>query len=661
MPPHRERKEPYLFPRGNQEKRPPLKKKGFFWRLLFKLFFFICFLCGALFCYLFLTLKYQGMLALPERKPGVILLATDGSVIAERGSFSGDEVRLDELPDFVPQAVIAVEDRRFYSHFGIDLIGIARAIIVNVKAGHYVQGGSTITQQLAKNLFLTREKTFTRKAYETILAFWLESQFSKDEILQLYLNRVYYGPGAIGIEKAALTYFGKNARDLTLHQAAILAALLKAPSFYNPIKNPEKALERGREVLFDMVKVGFITSQEAREADLEPIEVKKKSDNISAVSYIVDWVLQQLPDLMGEQTESVIIQTTIDKNLQKHAETLVVQTLAREEKKRKVSQAAVVVLDAHGKIKALVGGKSYTKSQYNRVISAKRQPGSAFKMFVYLTALEQGATIDTVERDEPFTINGWSPQNYTEDYAGEVTLEAAYAYSINTISAKLAHLVGGREIIKTAHRLGIRSPLKNIPSLSLGTSEVTLLELTQAYVPFSNGGYEASPRLIERITTQDGNVLYQAPKVTLKRIVAEEIVGEMNAMMRAVIAYGTGKRAHFDAEDIGGKTGTTQDYRDAWFIGYSAFFVGGVWVGNDDNSPTAKVTGGGLPAEIWRDLMIKAHAQYAYQALPGEEVAPPQEEEGGNFFDFFFGRGERPTPQSKKWREDWLENHGDGR
>jgi penicillin-binding protein 1A len=567
--------------------------------------------------YVYYNLDERGVFQLPEREPGMMLLSADGHVVAERGSFFGDEVRIGELPRYVPEAIIAIEDRRFEHHFGIDPVGLVRAFIANYQAGRVVQGGSTITQQLAKNLFLEPDRTYERKFQEAVLALWLENRYTKDEILQLYLNRTYFGAGATGVEKASQKFFGKSARDITIAEAAILAAVLNAPSALNPINHPERAAARARLVIAEMVETGAITPGEAQQAVSAPTAIKP-ANYIPATQYVVDWVAEQLPDLIGQFDESVVVETTLDRTLQAEAERVVRTRLDEEGEGLGVSQAAVVVLDTDGAVKALVGGRSYISSQFNRAVKAKRQPGSSFKPFVYLTALEQGATPDSTVVDEPVSIDGWSPENYAREYHGAVTLRTALALSINTVAAKLGNSVGPVNVVNTARRLGIDSELQPNASIALGTSEVSLLELTSAFTPFANGGRSVSPHVVTRIATRDGRVLYERRGSGLGQVVMSYDVSAMNDMLRAVVTSGTGRRAALSGRDVAGKTGTSQDYRDAWFIGYSAQLVAGVWAGNDDNSPTRRVTGGNLPAGIWKDVMEPAHAGLDPLPLPGD-------------------------------------------
>lgn len=578
---------------------------------------------GAIgFGYIWMTLDRQGLLKIPDREPGVMLLANDGSVLKQQGSFYGDDVRVSELPDYVGNAVIAIEDRRFRSHFGVDPIGLIRAFVTNMRAGHVVQGGSTLTQQLAKNLFLQPDRTLERKAQEAVLAIWLETRFSKDEILQLYLNRVYYGAGATGIEKAAQTYYHKSAQDLTLAEAATLAGVLKAPTNYSPIQHPEESAARAKLVIQAMVDGGFISANDGQAAIDLPAMVQT-SDYVSSTQYIVDWVDEQLPQLTKNVNESIIVETTIDPHLQSLAERALRKRLNDEGAKLDVRQGAVVTLDRDGAVRVLVGGKSYKRSQFNRATKALRQPGSAFKPFVYLAAVEQGYTPDSIEVDEPVQLGTWEPENYKHKYLGRVSLRTAFALSLNTIAVKLVSYVGPGTVIAVAHRLGITSTLGNDASIALGTSEVTPLELTSAFAPFANGGTPVIPYVVKRITTKQGKVLYERSGDGLRPVVGATELGAMNDLMHAVVTEGTGKRASFPGFEIGGKTGTSQDYRDAWFVGYTTHYVTGVWLGNDDNTPTQKVTGGSIPSEVWRDVMVEAHQGLTPEPLPGVHETLP--------------------------------------
>ncbi len=625
-----ERREPSLFDkgRGRKSSATPARRRrsffGFLFGVAFKSAIIGCLVAGLGFAYVWTSLDKKGLLQIPQLEPGVMLLAFDGTKLSEQGSFYGDQVRVADLPDYVPNALIAIEDRRFRSHYGIDPIGLARAIFRNIRAGRMVEGGSTLTQQLAKNLFLSPERTANRKIQEAVLAIWLERKFTKDEILQLYLNRVYYGSGAVGIEKAAQTFFRKPAAELTLGEAATLAASLKAPTNYNPINHPIESANRTGLVLKAMAERGFITADEANQAISAPSSLAA-SDYVPATQYVVDWVGEQLPQLAKSYDQSIVVETTIDPHLQLVAEKALRKQLNEVGKKLRVGQGAMVLLDSTGAVRAMVGGKSYKKSQYNRATKALRQPGSAFKPFVYLTAMEHGYSPGSVETDEPVRIGSWEPENYKHRYLGQVTLTTALAQSLNTVAAKLAVAVGPDNVVATARKLGITSKLGTDASIALGTSEVTLLEMTSAFTPFANGGYTVAPYVVKRITTKDGQVLYERHGEGFGQTVSPRDLGAMNTMLRAVVDQGTAKKAQLQGFDIAGKTGTSQDYRDAWFIGYSAQYIAGVWVGNDDNSPTKNVTGGSLPATIWRSVMAEAMSGLSPEPLPGEIDAPPQE------------------------------------
>jgi penicillin-binding protein 1A len=570
---------------------------------------------GLAILYFFATVPDPVIATLDERPPNVTVLADDGTVLAERGLRRG-HVRLNALPPYFINAVLATEDRRFYHHYGIDPIGLVRASFHNYAAGGVVEGGSTLTQQLAKNLFLSSKRTYARKMQEAIYALWLEYHFSKDKILELYLNRVYFGGGTYGVEAASRRYFGKSARFVTLPQAALLAGLLKAPSRYAPTRSPKLANLRVEEVLQNMVEAGFITANQAKIASEQPLLLSAKDDD-TGYPYAVDWVAELLPEYIGEQNGDLIVETTIDPAIQRNAQATLRRVLDAEGAALSASEGAVVVLDPQGGVKALVGGRAYSTSPFDRALKALRQPGSAFKPFVYLAALETGYTPDSVAYDGPTTIAGWSPRNYTGTYQGEVSLREGLAHSLNTVAAKLTAQVGAWRVVRTARRLGIHSPLRQNPSIALGTSEVTLMELTAAYAPFANGGQGVLPHIITRIRTGDGKVLYQRRRSTYGQVVAAPYVAAMNDMMTATIVRGTGHRAAFPGHQAGGKTGTTQRSRDAWFVGYTAQYVAGVWIGNDNGRRMKKVTGGTLPAKIWHDVMLAAHEGKESLPLPG--------------------------------------------
>ncbi|WP_052731931.1 transglycosylase domain-containing protein [Devosia geojensis] len=553
--------------------------------------------------------------AVPDRPPNIRVLAADGRLISNRGQTGGEAIGYSELPWFVPTAFIAAEDRRFMSHFGVDPIGLAAVLIESVQARGITRGASTITQQVAKNLFLSPDQTLGRKVQEAVLAVWLEQNFTKQEILELYMNRVYFGAGATGIEAAAQTYFGVSARNLSLGQAAMLAGILPAPSAYNPKNNPARAIERQRLVLRSMVEEGYITREEADAAATDP-DRAIPTRVAGAEYYVADWVESLMNAYLGEITEDVVVHTTIDWDLQKQAEFIVKEYVAKEGPNRGFTQGALVSMDTHGTIMAMVGGVDYTQSQYNRAVTARRQPGSAFKPFVYTAAMEKGYTPETVAEDERFDYNGWSPRNSTNKYVGLVTLRQGLAYSLNTIAGRLAIDVTPQAVIDVATRLGISSQMPAVPSIALGTAEVSLLELTAAYAPFANGGVGVIPNVITRIETKDGQVLYEASDAGPGRVLAPEVVAEMNDMLRTAVEVGTGRGANLGGWPFAGKTGTSQESRDALFVGYTARMVTGVWLGNDDDKATS-LSGGNVPVAIWSEYMTKAHEGLQVADLPG--------------------------------------------
>ncbi len=559
-------------------------------------------------------------LEIPKRPPTIEIVGLDGSVLATRGEMAGANVALKDLPPYLPQAFIAIEDRRFYSHYGVDPLGIARAAVANLLHRGVSQGGSTLTQQLAKNLFLTQERTLQRKLQEVELALWLERKHSKTEILELYLNRVYFGSGAYGVEAAAQRYFGKSARNVTLAEAAMLAGLVKSPSRLAPNRNPEGAEKRAQIVLAAMADAKFISEAQAQASIGHPSYTFKPA-GAGTVNYVADWIGEVLDDLIGQIEVNIVVETTIDPKLQAVAEAAVIDELAAKSVKFNVSQGALVAMTPDGAVRAMVGGRNYAESQYNRAVTAKRQPGSAFKPFVYLTAIEAGLTPETIRQDAPLDVKGWKPENYSHEYFGPVTLTQALAMSLNTVAVRLGLEVGAKNVVRTAHRLGISSKLEANASIALGTSEVSLTELVGAYAPFANGGFGVSPHVVLKIRTAEGKVLYTRPADQLGQVIEPRNVAMMNSMMQETLLSGTAHKAELPGWMAAGKTGTSQDFRDAWFIGYTANLVTGVWLGNDDNSPTRKATGGGLPVEVWTRFMKVAHQGVPVVALPGSQPA----------------------------------------
>jgi len=578
-----------------------------------------------------------------RRQPSISYLDRSGAMIAVRGSQYAPPVDLDKLPPYVPKAFIAIEDRWYYWHFGFNPWGIARSTFYNIShKGGPRRGGSTITQQLARNLFLTPAQTYRRKAQELILAVWLEARFSKKQLLELYLNRVYFGAGAYGIEAASQRYFNKPASQLTIGESAILAGLMKGPSRYSPVAATDRSSRRATTVLDEMVRIRAITPEQRDEALRTPVTVNPVLANQRA-QYFVDWVDDQVRNLVGEQTEDLVVETTLDLPLQASAEGALQAGVAGA-KNQGVQQGALVSLDGEGRVRAYVGGASYLQSQFDRVTQARRQAGSSFKPFVYLTALEAGRTPLTPVVDEPITIGKWQPRNYTGKYLGPINLTIALKESINTVAARLANEVGTANVASTARRLGITSPIQLDPSMALGAVEVSPLEMAQAYAPLSNGGFFARAYGIERIRTASGRVLYDRAvgQAEHRAVIGQPALAYMNQMMRQVLVSGTGTRAHVPGYDEAGKTGTTSDYRDAWFIGYTGGFVTAVWVGRDDNTPMKKVTGGAAPAGIWHDYMTATLPRLQTAAIPGSDVPPPEPEPAPDVIGDVLSGGQPP-------------------
>ena len=554
------------------------------------------------------------------RDPQVTFLDRSGTVIGVRGGRYAPPVDIAKLPPYVPAAFVAIEDKRFYEHNGYDLAGMARAVLADVASGSAREGASTITQQLAKNLFLSSERSLERKGTELIYAVELEQTYSKPQILGLYLSRVYFGAGAYGIEAASERYFGVSAAHLTVREAAMLAALMKSPTDYNPAENPDRSAERTALVLQAMVETGSITPvQQAKALASSPKVYKSAPD--AASQYFVDWVDATFKT-MGPPKIDLVVETTLDARDEAAADIAAKETIDRFAKAN-VEQAALVALDGQGRVRAMVGGGDYAKSSFNRAVSAQRQAGSSWKPFVYLTALEAGRTPDTPVVDQPVTIDGWSPSNFEPEYLGPITLQEALVKSINTVAASLADEVGRPNVARTAQRLGIVTPINTDPAMALGTSLVTPLEMAQAYDAFSNGGNRVAAYGIERIrTVQSGRVLWTHPAPITPAAIGNPALGELDQMLRQVVAAGTGVKAAIPGYDIAGKTGTTSDFRDAWFCGFSGDFTTVVWMGRDDNSPMRGITGGSAPAEFWKSFMRVALKRRAATPIPPGPPAP---------------------------------------
>jgi len=544
----------------------------------------------------------------------VIVKAANGATLVRRGPAYGDWINYSETPAALIQAFLAVEDRRFFTHSGLDARGLARAVLANVKAGSVRAGGSTLTQQLAKNLFLTNERTIKRKVQELLLSLWLEQKFTKQQILTLYLNRVYFGGGAYGIDAASRKYFGHSARTLSVAEAALIAGLVKAPSRYAPHINPDGSWTRAQIVLGAMAENGSLTPEAAAKIKKQRPALRQAAAGRD-VRYFTDWAEQQARRLVPEANgKSLIIHSTIDPGIQRAAAMALDRGLAGEGKSRNASQGAIVAIDHDGAVRAMVGGGDYGQSQYNRAVQAERQPGSAFKLFSYLAALETG--LKTTDRfiDEKITIDGWSPKNYNGKFNGEMTAQEAFARSINTVAVQIAENTGRERVAAMARRMGITTGVQPVASLPLGTEEVRLIDLASAYAAVANGGHLAPAYGIVEITTLEGEVIYRRKPVSPVPVLAYPTVKNITDMLKSVVLWGSGKNAAID-RPAAGKSGTSQDSRDAVFAGFTSDMTTAVWVGNDDGTPMKAVTGGGLPARIWADFMLEAHVGQPVRAL----------------------------------------------
>lgn len=544
---------------------------------------------------------------LEERKASIIVLANDGSVIGRYGDIKGNTLSVKELPPHLIDAILSIEDRRFYYHYGVDPIGLIRAVVVNAVHGDVKQGGSTITQQLAKNLFLSQQKTYKRKIQEAMLAVWLEHELTKDEILGAYLNRVYMGAGTYGVDAASHVYFNKSARNINLGEAAKLAGLLRAPSRYSPLNNPKESEKRARVVLAAMVDNGKITKQEAQNAFKKTADKEEIYSDGTSSRYFADWIVDGLDDLIGKPEEDIVVKTTLDPEVQAAAAN-VIHKKVEDSAKLRISQGASIVLRPDGSVVAMVGGADYQKSQFNRAGQGMRQPGSSFKPIVYLAALEAGWDQYSMIDDFPFSDGKYHPQNFGNKYYGQVTLTDALTMSMNSVAVQLAKYVGIDHVISVARRMGITSNLEPNLALALGSSEVPMVEMAQTYATIASGGYAVKAFGIKEIREEkSGKILYQHEQEAFPRVFRERDIAQLTRMMESVVQHGTGQGAmgpYFAA----GKTGTTQDHRDAWFDGFSNDYVGVVWFGNDDNRSMKSVTGGSISATAWRDIITAAKA-----------------------------------------------------
>lgn len=590
-------------------------------------------------------------------QPNILIKTESGEVVGSFGDIYGDFLSYDELPNSLVDAVLATEDRNFFYHIGIDPLGLMRASIANFRAGHVVQGGSTITQQVAKNVFLTPERSYIRKFREMLLAFKLELHFTKKQIMSIYLNRMYLGAGHYGVDAASHRYFNKSAREMSLSESAIIAGLLKAPSRFSPTANPELSRKRAEQVLVNMHDAKFLTQPQLEHAlaALKEFQVDQPQ-TAQSNQYFADWIIDHVPDFVGKVDEDLVVITTLNPKWQKMADDAIASVMDAEGEKYKASQAALLAMEPDGAVRVMVGGRSYAKSQYNRTVQALRQPGSSFKLFVYLAGLESGYTPDTIVEDKPITIHlitgdNWSPGNYTQRYEGVMSLKEAVTQSINSVAVQVSESIGREKVVEMARRLGIKSDLLAVPSIALGATEVTLLEMTTAYAHMAAGGAIVEPYGIVKISTTNGKTLYMKEPGKQGRVLRGDTVGMMNDMLMNVIAHGTGMRANI-GRPAAGKTGTTSDYRDAWFMGYTPQLAAGVWVGNDDNTPMKKVTGGTLPAPIWAHFMSAVLKDATVMSIPvsaAPQALPWQQEEGGvhlgpTFWDKLMGTQDNPAP-----------------
>lgn len=631
-----------------KKRRATYRKKkfslgGWLLRWLFKWGFiggvWVFVLSALLFLYYAMDLPDLSRLFEVSHTPSITVLDRNGTMVGQFGQLSDKDVPFEDIPKTFVDAVTSTEDRRFFDHWGIDLIGLMRAVYVNSKAGHLVQGGSTVTQQLVKVVLLSSERTLKRKIKEVMLSLYLERRFTKEQIFTMYANRVYLGAGNYGIGSAARFYFDKDAKNLNLYESAMLAGLIQAPSRYSPTNNPELTERRTNQVLLNMYDNGKLATKEAisKKTGLDPkaIQQKKKPQ----YPYFAQWIREQLQDYIGTTQEDVIVRTTFDNRLQDMADKSLTSILESEGKVHQASQGAMVVLSPEGDILAMVGGVDASKSEFNRATQAMRQPGSAFKLFVYLAALEHGSNPYDMVVDEPISIGKWRPGNFNHQYLGEVPLDYAFAHSINTVAVRLAQKVGMGQVARMASRLGITSSVTADLSSALGSSEVNLLELTSAYAHLANAGNAVWVHAIERVTTTKGKVLYQRNVSPPHRVISPTVAGRMNSMLVKVVESGTGKRAQLD-RPAAGKTGTSQDARDAWFIGFTADYVAGVWLGNDNNEPMKNVVGGSLPAQIWKNFMVQASVGKPVGLIATSTQAVSGEQEGDSImslWDNIFG------------------------
>lgn len=663
-----------------------LIKFGFKWGLVMGLWLFI--VIGGLMLWYAAELPNITKSMVFERRPTVIIKASNGEIVDRYGDIKGEIVNVEDLPDHVKNAVLATEDRRFYSHFGMDPLGVARAFFVNITRGGFVQGGSTLTQQLAKNLFLTRERTLKRKIQELMLSFQLERELTKDEIFSAYLNRVYLGAGAYGIDAAARVYFNKSAKELNIREAATIAGLLKAPSRYSPSSNPELSAQRTKTVLNAMVDAGYITPEDVKKMAGMPPAPRRKPSSGQSIRYYTDYIVAQLDDLIGTVEQDITVETTLDVDVQAKLEEAITKNLLQYGKDYNVEQAAGMFMRLDGAVIALMGGKDYGASEFNRVTESLRPPGSSFKPIIYLTALEKGWTLNSLIIDEPIDYGSYKPRNFGNEYYGEVTLYQALTLSLNTVAVQLMKDVGPPAAIDMARRLGITADLEPNLSTALGSNGVPMTQMVTAYATIGRDGTAVDPYAIKRVLDKNGSVLFErTPPSQTRQVVARTDVAQLKTMLQSVIQNGTA-RAAILPYPAGGKTGTSQDFRDAWFIGFTDKYVGAIWFGNDDNSETKRLTGGSAPARTWRDVMMVAQskggqsyggfynfdAEFGFDTLMNQILGddydgatfnyygnnPDTQRSGGGWFGGLFGGSSESKQNQKELNKSYQPNKSRG-
>lgn len=599
-----EKKEKKKAPKKRKKKARKNKKPSVLVKMFLGSILLVSLIVFSYLFYCYITMPDIKKAIKTTRQPMTVITADNGNEIKTFGNVYQDVVMIYDLPLHLIDAIISTEDRRFYSHFGFDFISFFRAMSINLISGRYAQGGSTITQQVAKNLFLTPNKNIKRKVQELMLALWLESKLSKDQILTLYVNRVYLGSGTYGISAASQKYFKKPASDLTLKESAVIAGLLKAPSRYSPLNDVERSEKRAKIVLQNMLDNSIITEKQMEDA-LKTSLKTKHNNQVEGAKHFADWLYTEANEIVGERDLDIIVYSTLDQNLQEKTQKILNNAIAKN-KNANVSQGAIVIMENSGAIKAMVGGVDYEKNQFNRAVQAYRQAGSTFKTFVYLTALDKGYKASDIITDEEISIGTWKPTNFSNKTYGKISLEFAFMHSLNLATIRLGNDLGLSQIAKTAQKIGINSPIYKNPAMALGTMQVNVLEVASAYATIANGGFRVFPYAINDIYTKSGENIFHKQDFELRRVIDDDKNKAMIKLLEKVITDGTGKKANI-SRFAGGKTGTSNEHRDAWFVGFDDSHSVAVWLGNDDNSPMKKISGGSLPAEIWKEVMQNIH------------------------------------------------------